>query len=280
VLIRVHAAAINPVDWKIREGYLKEILPYSLPIILGWDVSGVVEATGFGASRFKVGDEVYSRPDVYRNGAYAEYIAVRESEVALKPHSVDHIHAAGIPLAGLTAWDALFDAADLKPEQKVLIHAAAGGVGMFAVQFAKWKGAHVIGTASAPNHPFLKELGADEAIDYTKTPFEDAVRDVDVVLDAIGGDTQTRSWGVLKKGGVLVSIVGFPSAEEAAAHGVRGAAVFVKPNAEKLAKIAALVDSGKVKSVVEKVLPLSEARKGQELIQTGHARGKIVLRVV
>lgn len=278
ILVRVHAAGVNPVDWKIREGHLKRSL--RLPLIPGWDFSGVVESTTPRITRFKRGDEVYGRPDISRNGAYAEYIAVRESEVALKPKSIDHIHAAAIPLAALTAWQSLFDAAQLKSGQSVLIHGAAGGVGSFAVQLAKWKGAHVIGTASQRNLEFLRELGAEETIDYQTARFEDVVRDVDVVLDTIGGDTQKRSWNILKKRGMLISIVSPPSPEEAVAHGVLQASVFVQPNLEQLTEIANLVDSGKLRSVVETVLPLSEARRAHQLSQTGHARGKIVLRVV
>ncbi|MCL5966961.1 MAG: NADP-dependent oxidoreductase [Deltaproteobacteria bacterium] len=279
VLIRVHAAGVNPVDWKVREGYVKQWITHSLPLIPGWDVSGVVEAAGPGARRLQKGDEVYSRPDISRDGAYAQYIVVRESEVAIKPESLDHIHAAAIPLAALTAWQALFDAAGLGAGQKVLIHAAGGGVGSFAVQLAKWKGAHVIGTASKRNHDFLRTLGADETIDYTATRFEDAVRNVDVVLDTMGGDTQKRSWKVLRKGGILVSILTAPPPEEAAAHGMRQAYTFVQPNAAQLVEIAKLADSGKLRPVVETVLPLPEARRAQELSQAGHVRGKIVLRV-
>jgi NADPH:quinone reductase-like Zn-dependent oxidoreductase len=280
VLIRVHAAGVNPVDWKIRQGYLKGRVDYSLPLILGWDLSGVVEATGSGVAGLQEGDEVYSRPDIARDGAYAEHIVVRETEVALKPKSIDHIHAAAIPLAALTAWQSLFDAAGLSAGQKVLIHAAAGGVGSFAVQLARWKGAHVIGTASKRNHELVRNLGAAETIDYETTRFEDVVHEVDVVFDTIGGDTQKRSWQVLKKGGILVSIVGPPSAEEAAAHGVRQASVFVQPSAMQLTELAKLVDSGKLKPVVETVLPLPEARHAHELSQAGHVRGKMVLRVL
>jgi NADPH:quinone reductase-like Zn-dependent oxidoreductase len=279
VLIRIHAAGVNPVDWKIRAGYLKDIRPYTFPLILGWDLSGVVEAWGPGAGKFKKGDEVYSRPDSSRNGAYAEYIAVKEVEVAFKPKSIDHIHASAIPLACLTAWQAIFDTAGLGAGQKILIHAAAGGVGSFAVQLAKWKGAYVIGTASGRNQSFLRELGVDEPIDYEETQFEDLVRDVDVVFDTIGGDTLKRSWKILKKGGFLVSIAGTPSAEEAAKAGVRQAKIWMAPNGAELTEIAGLVDSGKLKAVVETVLPLSDARQAHELSQMGHTRGKIVLRV-
>jgi NADPH:quinone reductase-like Zn-dependent oxidoreductase len=280
VLIRVYAGGVNPVDWKVRQGYLKERLHHSLPLILGWDLSGVVETAGSGVARLKVRDEIYSRPDLSRDGAYAEYIVVRESEIALKPRSIDHVHAAAIPLAGLTAWQSLFDAAQLSSDQRVLIHGAAGGVGHFAVQLAKWKGAHVIGTASARNHDFARQLGADELIDYHSRNFDDEVRNIDVVLDTIGGETQQRSWKVLKPGGILVSIISPPSPETAKTYGVRQAFVFIEPNAAQLAVLANLVDSGKLKAAVETVLPLSDARRAHELSQSGHARGKIVLRIL
>jgi len=279
VLIRVHAAGVNPVDVGVRLGFLQERLRYALPMIPGWDVSGVVEAVGPGVSRLKVGDEVYSRPDIVRNGSYAEYIVVKESEVALKPKSIDHLHAAAIPLAALTAWQALFDAGKLSAGQTVLIHGAAGGVGNYAVQFAKLKGARVIGTASARNHEFLRLLGADQVIDYNTTKFETVAHDVDVVLDTITGETADRSYGVIKKGGIYVSILMPPSAEKAAAHGVRVVHVFVQPNVGQLDEIAKLVDSGKLRVTIEKVFPLAEARAAQELSATKHTRGKIVLHV-
>jgi NADPH:quinone reductase-like Zn-dependent oxidoreductase len=197
----------------------------------------------------------------------------------IKPKSIDHVHAAAIPVVALTAWQALFDKAALKKGQTILIHGAAGGVGSFAVQLAKWKGAHVIGTASRRNQAFLQELGVDEPIDYEKARFEDVVHDVDVVLDTLGGDTQNRSWKVLKKGGILVSIVAPPSADEAAKHGVRSAFFSAHPSSSQLSEIAKLVDAGRLKSVVETVLPLSDARRAHELNETGHARGKTVLKV-
>ncbi len=280
VLVRVHAAGINPVDWKIREGHLKEMLHHTLPLVLGWDVSGVVESIGATATRFKVGEEVFSRPNISRDGAYAEFIIINEAEVALKPASIDHVHAAALPLAGLTVWQSLFDAAGLAAGQRVLIHAAAGGVGSLAVQLAKWKGACVIGTASARNHDFLRKLGIDQAVDYETVRFEEAVQPVDVVFDTMGGDVQARSWKVLKRGGILVSIAGPPSAEDAAANGVRQAFVFTQPNAAQLARIAQLVEAEKLKAIVETILPLSDATRGQELSQRGHVRGKIVLRVI
>jgi NADPH:quinone reductase-like Zn-dependent oxidoreductase len=280
LLLRVKAASVNPIDWKVRAGYMKDYIPLPLPFIPGWDVSGVVEAAGVGVTKFKKGDEVYARPDVAHNGgAYAEYVVVKEAETALKPKSIDHIHAATIPVGAVTAWRALFDTAGLEKDQTVLIHGAAGGVGSFAVQLAKWKRAHVIGTASAKSQAFLRELGVDEPIDYEKTRFEDLAHDVDVVLDPIGGDTQKRSWKVLKKGGILVSIVALPSADEAAKHGVRSAFISAQGGAAVLDELAKLVDSGKIKPMVETVLPLSEARKAHELNERGHARGKIVLKV-
>jgi NADPH:quinone reductase-like Zn-dependent oxidoreductase len=279
VLVRVHAAAVNPVDWKVRAGHLRGFLNYSLPLIPGWDLSGVVEATGAGVTDWKQGDAVYARPDLRRNGAYAEYIAVRASELGHKPRSIDHVQASAIPLACLTAWQALFDAGGLKAGQRVLIHAAAGGVGTFAVQLAKWKGAHVVGTASERNHAFLRELGADEVIDYTKTNFEEVVRDVDVVLDTLAGQTRDRSWNVLKKDGILVSILGQPSPDDAAQRGVRAAGVFVEPNQAQLGEIAKLVDSGKLRPIIETVLPLAQAARAHEMNQTLHTRGKIVLQV-
>jgi NADPH:quinone reductase-like Zn-dependent oxidoreductase len=281
VVVQVHAAGVNPVDWQIREGRLNEVFHHTLPLILGWDVSGVVTSVGrSGVTRLKVGDEVFSRPNILRDGAYAEFIVIRETEVALKPKSVDHIHAAAIPLAGLTAWQSLFNSGGLSSGQKVLIHAAAGGVGSFAVQLAKLTGAYVIGTALGKNHEFVRKLGADRVIDYNEQRFEDALTDIDLVFDTVGGETQERSWKVLKPGGMLVSIVSQPSQEKAKAHGVREAFVMAQPNADQLAELAKLADSEKLKAIVETVLPLSDATRGQELSQGGHTRGKIVLRVV
>ncbi len=280
VLVRVHAAAVNPVDWKIREGYLREMLHHTFPLVMGWDVSGTVEALGPGVERFRVGDEVFSRPDILRDGAYAEYVVIRETEVAFKPRSIDHLHAAGIPLAGITAWKSLIEAAGVTPGQRVLIHGAAGGVGGYGVQLAKWRGARVIATASAVNHDYLRTLGADEVIDYRAARFEEVVHGVDAVFDTIGGDTQERSWQVLKKGGILVSVIAPPSAEKASARGVRQAFVFIQPDAAVLAELAKLVDGGKLRLYLEKVLPLGEARAAQELSQRGHVRGKVVLKVL
>ncbi len=280
VVIRVHAAGVNPLDWKIRAGSLGEFMRHSFPLIPGWDFSGVVEKTGQGVTRFSKGDHVYGMGDVSRDGAYAEYIAVRESVLARKPQSLHHVHAAAVPMAALTAWQSLFDIAQLQAGQHLLIHAAAGGVGHFAVQLAKWKGARVTGTTSTKNHKLLYNLGADELVDYAVVRFESLTSDIDVVLDTIGGDTQERSWKVLKPGGLLVSLVQPPSADKARFYGVRAVMAETQPSSTQLAQIARLIDSGEVKPVIDRILPLSEARRAHQLSQTRHIRGKLVLRVM
>jgi len=279
ILIKVKGAAINPVDWKIRAGYLKAFIPYELPLTLGWDVAGTVERAGPLVTRFKRGDAVYSRPDIARQGGYAEYIAVRSDEAAPAPRSISATHAAGVPLAALTAWASLFDKGRLAPGQRVLIHAAAGGVGSFAVQLAKLAGAHVIGTASRDNIELVQSLGADQVIDYRNEDFSQVLTGIDVVFDTIGEDTQTRSWNVLRPGGVLVSIVSAPDVALASQKGARGEYVFITPNGARLGEIAGLIDAGKLRVLIEKEFPLAEARAAQELSATGRARGKIVLKV-
>jgi NADPH:quinone reductase-like Zn-dependent oxidoreductase len=279
VLIRVHATSVNPFEWKMRAGYLKDFVPLSFPAILGWDVSGVVEAVSPGVTTCKVGDEVYALADTMRDGAYAEYIAVSASQVAPKPKSIDHIHAAAVPLASLAAWQTLFETAGLQAGQRVLVHAAAGGVGSFAAQLAKWKGAHVYGTASAHNLDFIRSLGVDEPIDYTTTKFETVARDMDVVLDTVGGDYEARSCRVLKPGGTLVSILSPTSVETAAQHGVLGFFLAAQSNPQHLTEIAALIDEGKIKPVVENVFPLQETGRAHNLSAGGHVRGKIALQV-
>ena len=279
VLIRVHAAGVNPLDRKVRAGELKEIIQHKLPLILGWDVSGVVEKVGVGVSRFKRGDEVFAMADPMANGAYAEYIVVNESLIAPKPKSLHHVYAAAVPLAALAAWNALIETAKLRSGQRVLIHGGSGGVGHFAVQLAKWKGAYVLATASTKNQELLLKLGVDETIDYTTQKFEDLVHKVDIVLDTIGGQTQERSWGVLNKRGVLISLVQPPPEEKAEQFGVRGMMCSVQPDGAQLTKIAKLIDSAKLRPTIDRILPLSEARRAHELSQNGHLHGKIVLRV-
>ena len=279
VLVRVVAASVNPVDWKIREGYLKQMIPYAMPLTLGWDVSGIVESVGADVTRFKAGDAVYSRPDIKRNGTYAEYVAIREGELAFKPQTISHAEAASLPLAGITAWEVLITAANLVAGQKVLIHAGSGGVGSLAIQLAKSRGAYVIATTSAKNHALVKSLGADEVIDYKTQKFTEIVRDVDVVFDTLGGDIQEASWSVLKRGGILVSIVSPPSADKAKELGVRSAFVFIEPSAVILEQLAKLVHEGKMRPVVGAEFALKDIAKAHALSKTGRSVGKIVLYV-
>ena len=279
VLIRVYAAGVNPVDCKIRAGKLQGRVDHTLPLILGWDVAGVIEQTGAAVTQLRVDDAVYARPNIARDGAYAEYIVVHASEVALKPTALDFNQAAAVPLAALTAWQALFDAGNLQAGQTVLIHAGAGGVGHYALQLAHWKGARVITTASARNADFVCALGADEVIDYTSTRFEEAVHDVDLVFDTVGDEVQQRSWPVLKPGGILVSILALTVPDDAEQRGWRSAYVFVQPSASQLAQLAGLIDAGHIKPHVDNVMALNDAAKTHILIQGGHARGKIVLQV-
>ncbi len=288
LLIRVHATSVNPVDWQIRSGRrFKLKKPFSL--ILGFDVSGIVEAIGSMITNFQVGDAVYGMMDIRKEGAYAEYVVAPETNFAHKPRILDHIHAAALPVVALTAWQALFDAAGVSAGQKVLIHAAAGGVGHVAVQFAKWKGAYVIGTASGRNEDFLRNIGVDEFVNYRTTPFENVVREVDVVLEAVNrdipvepvrGETLKRSLSVVKKSGILVSICDTNVSKTAAAYSVRGKYILAQINASQLTEVAKLVYGGYVKPTVSTVLPLKEVRKAHKLSQKGHTRGKIVLQVI
>ena len=280
VLIRVHATTVNPFDCAVRAGYMGQYFNYTFPLILGTDVSGVVEEVGAGVTDVSAGDVVYTRAGIYRDGAYAEYVLALAADVVPKPESLDHVHAAALPHVTLTAWQGLIEFADLSAGQTVLIHAAAGGVGHVAVQLAKWRGAKVIGTASV-NLPFLEELGVDEAIDYSTTAFEDVVKDVDVVLDLLGGETQQRSWKVLKPGGLLLSTVQPPSQEAALAHGVRQRMIGTAPPVRKvLTEAAKMVADGQLKPHVSAVIPLHDIQKAHEMIEARHTRGKIVLEVM
>ncbi|HEX4372571.1 MAG TPA: NADP-dependent oxidoreductase [Puia sp.] len=280
VLIKIYATGVNPVDWKIREGARKEKFPTNFPLIPGWDVSGVIEEVGTGIINFKKGDEVYSRPDPTKNGTYAEYVVVKADQVNPKPKTIDHVKAAAVPLAGLTAWQGLFDHGKLQRGEKVLIHGASGGVGTFAVQFAKWKGAYVITTSSEKNIKFLQELGADEVIDYKKENFEDRLHDVDLVFDTIGAQTQKRSLQVLKNGGRLITTVKPENEKEAEEKNIHIEGYMAQSYPEELEVIAELIDEGKVSPVIGKVFPLEQAAEAQQLSKEGHVRGKIVLKVV
>ena len=275
VLIKVQAAGVNPVDWKIRGGAGAR-LGLELPIMLGGEIAGTVEKVGAEVSDFSAGDAVYG---IIKVGGFAEYAVAQKGDVAPKPQSLDFEHAAAIPLGGLTAWQAIFGLAGLESGQRILITGASGGVGSLAVQFAKAKGAYVIGTASGRNEAFVKALGADEFIDYTTQTFEEVVRSVDVVFDTVGGDTFERSFQTLKKGGFLVTSVAFPSEEKAQEFGVRAARVFCKPNAGELAEISELVETGRLEARIDTVLPLAEVGRAFEISESGRANGKIVLRV-
>ncbi|WP_406319765.1 NADP-dependent oxidoreductase [Streptosporangium sp. NBC_01639] len=282
ILVRVHAAGVNPADWKTRSRGEFSV-GTKPPFTLGFDVSGVVEAVGDGVTVFQSGDEVFGMPRFpHPAGAYAEYAAAPARHFAPRPTSLTHIESGALPLASLTAWQALVDTADVRPGQRVLIHAAAGGVGHLAVQIAKARGAHVIGTASAAKHDLLRSLGADELIDYRTQDFAETVRDVDVVLDALGGDNWARSLRTLRPGGTLVSILPlddtFPC-EEAEAAGVRAVFMLVEPDQYGLREITKLVEDGRLRVIAEAVFPLEDAAGAHRLGETGRTTGKIVLSV-
>ena len=302
VLVRVHAVGINPPDWYLREGY-KDLPPewqpaVSFPLILGSDMSGVVEAVATDVQGFSIGDEVFGMvrfPSMGESAAYAEYVTAPASDLALKPAGIDHVHAAGAPMAGLTGWQFLIElghneANPFQPEshhplplngKTVLVNGAAGGVGHLAVQLAKWKGAHVIAVASGKHESFLRELGADEFIDYTKSPPEDIAHDVDLVLDTLGGSTTGRFLRTLKRGGALFPVfIGFSDAEEAAKLGVTVSMTQVRSNGPQLVELGRLLDTGTVRVAIDSTFPLADARKAHERAARGHIQGKIVLTVV
>ncbi len=281
VLVKVYAASVNPVDWKVRNGDMQaQGLSYSFPLILGWDMAGVVEKAGDEVTSFKAGDAVYGMPDMTRNGSYAEYVAVKASALALKPEKADFLTAAALTMAGLTAWQGIFDHGKLQPGQKILIHGGSGGVGTMAIQFAKWKHAYVATTASESNIQFLKDLGADEVIDYSKENFEEKLKDFDVVFDTLGGDTQIKSIRVLKPGGILVSTVGLVNPDAFKEKNIQGLDYHAQSLPEQLKTIGSLLDDGKIQPIVTRIFPLEEAVQAQELSEHGHARGKIMLEIV
>ncbi|MFT2010871.1 NADP-dependent oxidoreductase [Pontibacter sp. 13R65] len=281
VLVRIKAAGVNPVDYAVREGYLKDYLPSSFPIIPGWDVAGVVEDRGFSARRFEPGDEVYAyarRPHV-QNGTYAEYIVLPETYLAKKPQNISWEEAAGIPLVGLTAWQSMFDAGKLQEGQTVLILGASGGVGSLAIQLAKAKGAKVIGVASERNHAYMKELGADFTLDYKNNHVGEVAKKlmpngVDLIFDCASGETLEQSLQVLKPGGKLVSIL---HQGEGLDPNIDFKYVFVEPNARQLYQLRELVESNQLQVHVSKTYRLEEAIEAQKQIQTLHTKGKIVI---
>ncbi len=287
VLIELAYTGVNPVDWKIREGYLKDALPHELPIIPGWDAAGDIADVGEAVlADLKFGDKVYAycRKPVVHDGTYAEAIAVPASYVAKVPSNLTLAQAAAVPLAGLTAWQALFDRAGLTGGHKLLVHAGAGGVGSFGVQFGKWAGATVYTTASAPNHDYVRALGADVAIDYRDEDFAERIaraepQGLDVVFDLVGGDVLRRSYELLKPGGALVSIVDFPNEDLARRGGLKACFHFVEPSGDQLQEIGDLIEAGEITSPEIEVMPLEEAAQAQQRSQAGHVRGKLVLKI-
>jgi NADPH:quinone reductase-like Zn-dependent oxidoreductase len=278
-LVRVIATSITKTELTWDDTYTDCDGKPRIPTIPGHELAGIVDTLASETVGVSVGDAVYALSSFCRNGSAAEFIATRAADLAPKPRSLNFEQAAAVPLAGLTAWQALFDHAQIERGWRVLIHGAAGGVGTYAVQLANWKGAEVIATASAKDHNFLDELGASEVIDYNHEHFEEKVKDVDVVLDTVGGETQERSWGVLRHGGILISVVGPVAAEKAASLGLRAAFFIVEPNRAQLIQLGDLIDKGTLRVIVGAVLPLGRAREAFEQASTGHKRGKIVLQV-
>lgn len=286
ILVRVKGAGVNPVDWKIREGWLTDLFPHRFPLIPGWDAAGIVERIGPGVTRFRVGDEVfaYCRKPVVQGGAYAEYIALTEDHLAFKPRNTTFTEAAGIPLTALTAYQALVNAARIKSGERVLIHAAAGGVGGFGVQIAKDRGALVWGTAGSRNGDYVRSLGAERVIDYSREDFRKTVRSVypdgvDVVFDCVGGDVLKKSVEIVRKGGRLISIVDSLDEGSLGRADIRFEFVFVAPNSTELSDLGQMVEEGRLRVHLEEVLPLEAAAKAHKLSESRHTRGKIVLSV-
>lgn len=281
VLVELHATSINPVDWKVREGYLKDNLPFQFPVILGWDAAGIVKKVGESVTGFSVGDKVFARPATNPNGTYAEYVAVDSNLLAPMPENVSYAEAASIPLVGETAWTALVEIAKIKEGDKVLIHAGAGGVGSLAIQIAKSFGATVASTASSDNEDYLKDLGVDVFIDYKKQDFESELDDYDIVFDTMGGEIQEKSFNVLKKGGIIVSITNPPSEELAKAKEVKTGYFFLEPNGKRLAKLGELMKNNQLKATIGSQFPFSEngLREAHRLSETHHAKGKIVINI-
>jgi NADPH:quinone reductase-like Zn-dependent oxidoreductase len=277
VLVKVNAASVNPVDYKTRSGKYPSIKQEQLPLVLGRDISGVVEQCGSAVSKFKKGTEVYAMLD-REHGGYAEYVIVKEQDLAAKPEHLNFIEAAAVPLAAVTAWQGLFDHGGLRSGQHVLIHGGAGGVGHMAVQCAKARGARVSTTASKEDLEFVRSLGADQVIDKDK-PFEKSLTDVDLVFDLVNGDTQERSWAVLKQGGTMVSTLTQPSEQKAKARAARAEHYMAQPDAAELREISALIDAGKVRPHIEAVFRLTDAGAAQRRLEDKHNRGKIVLQV-
>jgi NADPH:quinone reductase-like Zn-dependent oxidoreductase len=279
VMVEVHAAAINPIDWIVMAGYVQDMLPYELPWIVGYDVSGVVIEVGPDAPGFSVGDEVFARANSMQAGTMAEYAALKASDLAIKPNNISHAEAAGIPLAGLTAWQALFDKGGLEAGQRVLIHAGSGGVGTLAIQIAKHAGARVATTASAKNKDLVESLGADEFVDYSNERFEDVAEKYDLVFDMLGDDTLKRSFDAVKPGGTIVSIKGDAPDGLAAERDITFHSFFMDPNGEQLAEIATLITDGTIRPVLDRAFPLVDVAAAYDYARTGGPNGKIAVTV-
>ncbi|WP_028784204.1 NADP-dependent oxidoreductase [Thalassobacillus devorans] len=281
VLVELHATSINPIDWKLRQGYLKEKADFDFPIILGWDLAGVVTDTGKNVTKFKKGDNVFARPDLTRLGTYAEYTAVDERLLAHMPENITYEEAASVPLAGLTAWQCLVDFSDIKDGDKVLIHAGSGGVGSYAIQLAKHFGAYVATTASGKNEDWVTELGVDRFINYQEEDFSEVLEDFDIVVDTLGGEVQEKSYEVLKEGGKLVSVAQPPEDEKAKERGIKAGFHWLEPDGEQLTKIAELIKTGKVRAVVGHRFDFTEEglKEAHELSETHHAQGKIAISI-
>ena len=279
MLIKVFAAGVNSFDGTLLTGKYAKMFGTQLPWIPGYDIAGTVEKVGAKVSKFKVGDPIYAFISIARGGGYAEYALAKENEAALKPATLSFAEAAGVPSVALTAWQALVDKANVHAGQTVLIQGASGGVGMFAIPIAKLRGAKVLATASTANQDFLKQLGADVPIDYKTQKFEEIAKDVDVVVDGVGGETLKRSYPVVKKGGMLVALVGRVDQAELDKYGIRGVSLEAEYNGDQLAEIGKLIDAKKIKVVVSETFPLAEAASALAKADTRHARGKIVLKV-
>ncbi|HHT7237349.1 TPA: NADP-dependent oxidoreductase [Bacillus cereus] len=303
VLAEIHAASINPIDFKIRDGKVKMLLKYEMPLILGNDFSGVIVKVGSKVTHFKVGDEIYARPRKNKIGTFAEYIAIHEDDIALKPKNLSFEEAASIPLVGLTSYQALHDIMNLQKDQKILIHAGSGGVGTFAIQLAKIMGATVTTTASEAGADLVTSLGADEIINYKTEKFEDILTNYDAVFDTIGGTTLEKSFNIIKSGGNIVSVSGMPNARFGKEfgsgffktllfslaskkltalekkHNAQYSFLFMKPSGDQLRTIANYIEAGKIKPVIDRVFPFEEAQKAMEYSESGRAKGKIIVKI-
>jgi alcohol dehydrogenase len=281
VLVRIKAAGVNPVDWKIREGYMQQMMPLQFPSTLGMDFSGIIEKVGEGVSDFRKGDEVYGRTSVTEggSGAFAEMALASADSIAHKPKALSYDEAAGLTLVGVSAWQALVETMGLSNGQKILIHGGAGGIGSIAIQLAKHLGAYVATTVATNDKEFVKGLGADEVIDYKTQTFEDILHDRDAVFDTVGGETYTRSFKVLKRGGIIVSMLEQPNQELMDRFGVKAIFQFTQVNRERLTKLAQWVDQNNIRVNVDRTFPLDEAGKALDYQKDAHPRGKVVLQV-